>query len=339
MGFRRHITVNHTHHHQPSNSCGINFIPLRTILRFLHTTMQLLAKSLAISIIVAVIAVIARYLRTYKDIYTPEEFKQKYGPAAVVVGASEGLGAAYADILCSSGLEVVTIARRQSQLEERKLELVEKYGCKVSTVVLDLNGDDVTPAMQSIFEQHSVGLVVYNAAVFGAGKFNSSLEMQLMAVKVNVESLTRTAHSFANADNTEARKSSGFLIMSSTLGDLGAAYVATYGATKAFDTVLAQSLAAEWKPKGIDVLACVAGPIATPNFFKENEDTADMKWMIQTPHEVADECLHALGQGKYTIATGYIQKALRFISLKLLPAQMLIDAFSSMIGKNHNAEE
>ena len=299
---------------------------------------MLLAKPLSISIIAVIAAVTARYLRTYKDIYTPEVFKKKYGPTAVVVGASEGLGASYADILCSNGLEVVTIARRQSELEERKLELVEKYGCKVSTVVLDLNGDDVTPTMNSIFENHSVGLVVYNAAVFGTGKFNSSLENQLMGIKVNVESLTRTAHSFSSAEKTEARKSSGFLIMSSTLGDLGAAYVATYGATKAFDTVLAQSLAAEWKPKGIDVLACVAGPIATPNFFKANEDTADMEWMIQTPNEVADECLHALGQGKYAIATGYIQKALRFISLRLLPSQMLIDAFSSMIEKNQSAD-
>jgi short-subunit dehydrogenase len=89
-----------------------------------------------------------------------------------------------------------------------------------------------------------------------------------MGVKVNVESLTRTAHAFATAEHTMDRKTSGFIIMSSTLGDKGAAYVSTYSATKAYDTVLAQSLAAEWKSLGVDVLACVAGPISTPNFFR-----------------------------------------------------------------------
>lgn len=121
--------------------------------------------------------------------------------------------------MCSNGLEVVTVARREAELEDRKRELVNKYQCKVSTVVLNLNEGDVTATMQSIFEQHSVGLVVYNAAVLGLGEFASSLEQQLMGVKVNVESLTRTAHAYATAAKTQTRQTSGFLIMSSTLGD------------------------------------------------------------------------------------------------------------------------
>lgn len=299
----------------------------------------MLAKTLLLPIFVGLVAITVRYLRTYSDVYAPEQFQSKYGPTAVILGASEGLGAAYADILCANGLEVVTIARREAELEERKRELVSKYQCKVSTVVLDLNGEDVTSTMQSIFEEYSVGLVVYNAAVFGAGKFTTSLEQQLMGVKVNVESLTRTAHAFATAAKTNERDTSGFLIMSSTLGDTGASHVATYSATKAYDTVLAQGLAAEWKDKGIDVLACVAGPIATPNFFRANDDTSDMEFMIQTPHQVADECLHALGQGKYAIATGAIQKAMRFITKRLLPTTLMINAFSGMIEQNHKADD
>jgi short-subunit dehydrogenase len=244
----------------------------------------------------------------------------------VVIGA-----AAYADILCSNGLEVVTVARKR--------ELVNKHQCNVSTVVLDLNGDDVTTTMQSIFEQHSIGLVVYNAAVFGLGEFTSSLEQQLMGVKVNVESLTRTAHAYATATKTQTRQSSGFLIMSSTLGDTGASHVATYGATKAYDIVLAQSLGSEWKSKGIDVLACVAGPIATPNFYRSNNDTSHIEFMLQTPHQVADECLHAVGQGKYAIATGSIQKAFRFITKRLPPTTFATDAFSEMIEQNLKEKE
>jgi short-subunit dehydrogenase len=296
--------------------------------------MATIGKTFTFTFIIAAIAITTQYVKTHKDVYTSQELQQKYGPTAVVVGASEGLGATYADLLCQNGLEVVTIARREAELEERKKELVNKHGCKVSTVVLDLAGDDVTTTMQEIFDKHSVGLVVYNAAVFGMGSFTSSLDTQLAAVSVNVESLTRTAHAFASAKRTQDRKSSGFVIMSSTLGDTGAAYVATYGATKAYNTMLAQGLAAEWKSKGIDVLGCVAGPIATPNFFRANNDTSGMEFMIQTPQSVADECIHALGQGKYVIATGRLQKVLRFITRKLLPTQLTVDAFTGMMEKN-----
>jgi short-subunit dehydrogenase len=226
------------------------------------------AKPLALSFLIVIAAIITRHVKTYKDIYTAEELQRKYGPTAVVIGASEGLGAAWADLLCSNGLEVVTIARRSAELEERKRELENKYQCKVSTVTLDLASDDVTSTMQSVFDTHSIGLVIYNAAVFGMGKFTSSLDRQLTGIRVNVESLTRTVHAFATAKAMADRKSSGLIIMSSTLGDTGAAYVATYGATKAYNTILAQGLASEWKSNGLDVLACVAGPISTPNFFR-----------------------------------------------------------------------
>jgi short-subunit dehydrogenase len=63
-----------------------------------------------------------------------------------------------------------------------------------------------------------------------------------------------------------------------------------------------------------------------------------MEFMIQTPNEVADECLHALGQGKYAIATGSIQKAMRFISNRLFPSRLIIDTFSDMIEKNQKSD-
>eukprot|EP00804_Cyclotella_cryptica_P005955 CCRYP_000215-RA/>CCRYP_000215-RA protein AED:0.04 eAED:0.04 QI:74/1/1/1/1/1/2/341/299 len=295
--------------------------------------MPMFVKPLALSFIIVIVAIIARHVTTYKDIYTAEELRQKYGPTAVVIGASEGLGAAWADLLCRNGLEVVTIARRSAELEERKRELESKYRCKVSTVTLDLASDDVTPTMQSIFDTHSIGLVIYNAAVFGLGTFTSSLELQLTGIRVNAESLTRTAHAFASATGTQGRKSSGLIIMSSTLGDTGGAYIATYGATKAYNTILAQGLAAEWKSNGIDVLACVAGPISTPNFFRANNDTSGMDFMIQTPNEVAEECLQALGQDKYAIATGAIQKVMRFVTA-MMPARFIVDSWKGFIERN-----
>lgn len=45
-------------------------------------------------------------------------FKEKYGPTALIAGASEGLGAAYAQALAARGLDLVLIGRRSQPLEE-----------------------------------------------------------------------------------------------------------------------------------------------------------------------------------------------------------------------------
>lgn len=51
------------------------------------------------------------------------DFKYKYGPWALVAGASEGLGAAYAEALAKRGLNLVLIARRSEKLEHLSNEL------------------------------------------------------------------------------------------------------------------------------------------------------------------------------------------------------------------------
>lgn len=86
--------------------------------------------------------------------------------------------------------------------------------------------------------------------------------------------------------------------MSSTLGDKESALVSSYSGTKAFDTVLAQSLANEFQNDEIDVLACVAGPIETQNFQRANgDDTKELDFMLMQPQDVANECLNALRSG------------------------------------------
>ena len=188
--------------------------------------------------------------------------KEKYGDWSIVIGASEGLGSEWANLFCENGLNVITVARRQNELEAKAQELRDRHGCLVKTVLLDLSdGENVSKILESTFNDYNVGLMVYNAAAFKKGYFLDNLNDHLLAVEVNVASLTRAVYAFGNAAKANVRKSSGIIIMSSTLGDKGAATISSYAASKAYDTVLAQSLANEMQEAGIDVLACVAGPL------------------------------------------------------------------------------
>ncbi len=55
-------------------------------------------------------------------------FVERYGAWALVAGASEGLGAAYARALAARGMDLVLVARRKEPLEVFAGEIRAEYG-------------------------------------------------------------------------------------------------------------------------------------------------------------------------------------------------------------------
>ena len=96
--------------------------------------------------------------------------------------------------------------------------------------------------------------------------YNHSVDEQLKHIDVNCRGPVILAHHFGT--KMRRRKQGGIILMTSLSGFQGAPWLATYGATKAFNLVLAEGLWYELKDEGIDVLACCAGSTATPNFIE-----------------------------------------------------------------------
>ena len=67
---------------------------------------------------------------------------EKYGHLALIAGASEGIGAAFADALASNGMDVILVARREAPLLKFKQELQEKYAVQVDALAADLGDAD-----------------------------------------------------------------------------------------------------------------------------------------------------------------------------------------------------
>ena len=91
-------------------------------------------------------------------------FLDRYGPWAVIGGASEGIGAAYARAMAERGLNVVLLARRAAQLDEVAEGIRADFGVQAKTVALDLTHDD---AVSKIFDA-TAGLEV-GTLFYGAG--------------------------------------------------------------------------------------------------------------------------------------------------------------------------
>ena len=242
-----------------------------------------------------------------------EKFKEKYGPYALVAGGSEGLGFAFAESIARRGLDLVIIARKEERLKAAAAKLKQAYGVDVIVIAADMaNFEKVKKAIEAL--HISIGLLIYNAAYAPIGYFETLSDDQLaLAAEVNVKTPLRLAK-LLTVPMIE-QKRGGILLMSSLSGGQGSAKVATYAATKAFNTILAEGLWKELKPHGIDVIACVAGAIITPGYQKAEKGRPAPGVMEAT--NVAETALNALGRGPIVIP-GIINKIGRFVLTRIL---------------------
>jgi short-subunit dehydrogenase len=231
---------------------------------------------------------------------------EKYGPYALVAGASEGLGAAYAEALAKRGFKLALLARRKEKLETFSAELRGKYPVEIITRAVDLADFDAVKTVVGALDAE-IGLLVYNAAYAPAGLFKDIEEEQLSRiVDVNVRGpllLARLA-----LPKMIERKRGGIVLMSSLAGTQGSPRLAAYAATKSFNAILAEALWKELKPLGIDVTASCAGAILTPGYngMRQAEAPGTL-----TPEQAAEKTLRALGKGPVFVPGG-INKLARF---------------------------
>lgn len=223
-------------------------------------------------------------------------FKEKYGNTALVAGASEGMGAAFAHALAARGLDLILIARRKGPLDATASQITGKFGVKVQTIICDLTTADAANQIIKATKDKPVDFLVYNAALSYIGPYLATgLDTHQNIAHVNMLTPLAMLHHYGG--KMVERGKGGIVLMASIAGFQGSGYLATYAATKAFNRVLAEGLWYEWKLKGVDVIACCAGATATPNYINTNPGKANpMEPKPQLPEQVVEECLRKTGK-------------------------------------------
>src|SRR5690625_1218654 len=220
------------------------------------------------------------------------DFRDRYGPWAVVAGASEGIGQAYAHALDERGLHVVTLARRREPPDDDAERIGRQLGVSVRPVPMDLGAADLAGGFDKAIQGVDVGLLVYNACYSRIGEFvDAPLSGCTQTLDVNCRGPLTLAHRLA--PHLIGRGKGGIILMTSMAGFQGSALVGTYAATKAFNTILAESLWAELSPRGVDVLGCAAGATLTPAFESSTPKDRMTKAFPMQPEAVAREGLDA----------------------------------------------
>ena len=193
-----------------------------------------------------------------------QQFAKQYGPWALVVGASEGVGAAFARAVTERGLDVVLVARREAVLDEVAAGISATTGARTRTVVLDLTDPGATEVLAAATADVEVGTVFYCAGADPnyAAFLSQPIEDAVAMIQRNCVAPIRLCHHFAGPMRDRGRGS--LVLVSSGAGLVGGPNMVTYGATKAFDMVMMEALWAEMNGTGVDVLGLVLGLTDTP---------------------------------------------------------------------------
>jgi short-subunit dehydrogenase len=249
---------------------------------------------------------------------------ERYGPWAIVTGASSGIGDAFARGLASEGFDLVLVARRKERLEALAAELREPDGGgrNVEVLELDLTRANFIEAITTCCEERDIGLVVSNAGAGAKGPFDETpLEQKHAMLELNCRAPMILADTFIPRFKQRGR--GGLIITSSIESVVGFPYSATYAATKAFATALGEGLWGELDGSGVDVLVLEPGSTDTETLALQGMNAKDMAGLMQ-PASVARTALDRLGRGPVVIA-GRMNRLLMGM-LSWLPRKMAIRA-------------
>ena len=93
--------------------------------------------------------------------FTDKEFADKYGPWALVAGASDGVGAAFAEALAQRGVNVVLVARRKTVLEDVARGIESRTGVQTRTLTVDLAEDSAAAQMNNPLSRKATAPSLY----------------------------------------------------------------------------------------------------------------------------------------------------------------------------------
>lgn len=215
-------------------------------------------------------------------------FVDRYGPWALVAGASDGVGAAFAEALAERGLNVVLLARRQQKLTEVATAITERHGVETRTLPIDLAQPEAAAEVAAAVRDLSVGFLVYCAGADPDFRpfLSNSLRSAEAMVQRNCVVPMQLCHHLAPAMVERGR--GGIVIFGSGAGLVGGPNMVAYGASKAFDMVFAEALWSELHGHGVDVIGLILGKTDTPSLRRLEHDRGHLAGLDQVPEGAGD---------------------------------------------------
>jgi hypothetical protein len=257
--------------------------------------------------------------------------------AALITGASSGIGAAFARQLASRKTDLVLVARSEDKLQQLATQLQQQYEIKTEIIVQDLTKPEAGHSLFNRVDQKGIAidLLINNAGFGDYGAFSDRpLSKQMEMIQLNVNVLVELTGLFLAP--MKQRGFGSIINVSSIAGFQPLPYMSVYAATKAFVLNFTEALWAENKESGVKILALCPGPTQSeffqvaefPSSFMKKDDTS----MIPA-EDVVKEALKALVKEHSTVVTGGLSNQFIVNLPRFLPRDWLVSAVEKQFKK------
>jgi short-subunit dehydrogenase len=240
-------------------------------------------------------------------ICTQREAPMKNRPfgTALVTGASQGIGAVYADRLAKRGYDLILVARSEERLKSLSARLASETGRSFKTLRADLNDKaDLAKVETTLRDDPSITVLVNNAGIASvAPLLEADVETMADMIDLNITALTRLTYAAAPA--FVARGAGTIINIASVVGISPETLNGVYGATKAYVLAFSHSLQHELAAKGVRIQAVLPGATATEIWAKAGLPYQKLPAaIVMSPEDAVDAALAGLDQGELVTIPG-----------------------------------
>jgi uncharacterized protein len=253
---------------------------------------------------------------------------KRFGPWALITGASSGIGREFANQIAASGIHVALVARREPLLQEVGLACSKQFGVQHRVITADLSEDFIDKLAEAT-QDLDIGLVISNAGSANPGRFINKERAELaMTLRLSALAHAEIAQYFGR--KLIKRGKGGLMLVGAMGAATGAPFMAHDGATKAYVESLAFALHEEFKQYGVYVTGLLPGPTDTPVLAKFGLDAKSMPMKPMQVGQVVSEGLNALSANRPAIVPGQINRIVRAILPPSVTRPMLMKMFEKM---------
>ena len=241
------------------------------------------------------------------------------GKAALITGASSGIGEAFARELAERGMHLILVARTEERLTALADELSKRYSIRAEVMVADLSQPEAIAGITAFVRERGrvIDLLINNAGFATYGPFEElDPQRDHQQVMVNVAAVVDMAHAFLPEMVT--RRAGAIINVASRGAFHPAAYMAVYAASKAFVLAFSEGLWAEYRRRGIRVVALCPGPVAT-RFYDIAGRGAPSLGTKSSPLPVVLAALRALERGKSYVIPSWSSYLQAQVATRLFP--------------------
>jgi short-subunit dehydrogenase len=222
---------------------------------------------------------------------------KKFGPWALVTGASSGIGAEFARQLAMSGLNVALAARRGPLLDKVGSELVRNFNVMTRSIVVDLSEEGFIERLGNALNDLDIGLVISNAGTGNPGSFlNQDWDELLRLFRLNAQAHLSIARHFGPR---LVARGGGAILLGGAMGAAhGIPFMANDAGSKAYVQSLGESLHLEFKRHKVHVTVLVVPPTNTAIITKFGLDPENMPMKPMSAAQCVSEALRALQRNR-----------------------------------------